>query len=96
MLYLGLGGIRMDMILKLAIIVLAGCLAGKLAKTARLSNVFGFLLAGVILGPSCLKLVSSQDLTSLSIVGDIAVAILAFKIGSEFVLKDMKKLGRPF
>ena len=96
MLYLGLGGIRMDMLLKLAIIVLAGCLAGKLAKAAKLSNVFGFLLAGVFLGPSGLKLVSGQDLTSLSIVGEIAVAILAFKIGSEFVLKDMNKLGRPF
>lgn len=86
----------MDMLLKLAIVVPVGCLAGRLAKTLKLSNIFGFLIAGIILGPSCSKLLSTQDLTSLSIIAEIAVAILAFKIGSEFVVRDMKKLGTSF
>ncbi|HBN96610.1 MAG TPA: cation:proton antiporter, partial [Firmicutes bacterium] len=86
----------MDMLLKLAIVVLVGCLAGRLAKTLKLSNVFGFVIAGIILGPSCLKLLSSQDLSSLGIIAEIAVAIVAFKIGSEFVVRDMKKLGKSF
>ncbi len=86
----------MDFLLKLAIVVLVGCLAGRLAKAVKLSNVFGFLIAGIILGPSCLKLISNQDLSSLTIIAEVAVAILAFKIGSEFVLKDLKKLGKNF
>lgn len=91
-----LGGIGMDVILKLAIIALAGCLAGKLAKTVKLSNIFGFLLVGLVLGPSCFNLISHQDLASLSIIGEIALSILFFKIGSEFVVRDMRKLGRSF
>jgi Kef-type K+ transport system membrane component KefB len=86
----------MDMLLKLAIVVLVGCLAGRLAKTFKLSNIFGFVIAGIVLGPSCLKLLTNQDLPFLKIVVEIAVAILAFKIGSEFVVRDMKKLGAPF
>lgn len=86
----------MDFLLKLAIVVLVGCLAGRLAKAVKLSNVFGFLIAGIILGPSCLKLISNQDLSSLTIIAEVAVAILAFKIGSEFVLNDLKKLGKNF
>lgn len=86
----------MDMLLKLAIIVLAGCLAGKLARAVGLSNVFGFVIAGIILGPSCFDFLSSQDLTSLNFVVELAVAILAFKIGSEFVVRDIKKLGTSF
>jgi len=86
----------MDMLLKLSIVVLIGCFAGKLAKTLKLSNIFGFVIAGIILGPSCLSLLSNQDLSSLSIITEIAVAIVAFKIGSEFVLKDMKRLGKTF
>lgn len=86
----------MDLLLKLAIVVSVGCLAGKLAKTIRLSNIFGFVIAGLILGPSCLKLLSEQNVASLAIISEVTVAILAFKIGSEFVLRDMRKLGNSF
>ena len=96
MLYLGLGGICMEMLLKLAIVVLIGCLAGRVAKTFRLSNVFGFIIAGMLIGPSCLKLLTNNDLTLLTMVVEITVAILAFKIGSEFVIRDMRKLGTSF
>lgn len=96
MLYLALGGICMEMLLKLAIVLLVGCLAGRLAKTFRLSNIFGFVIAGMLIGPSCLQLLSNNDLTLLTMVVEVAVAILAFKIGSEFVIRDMRKLGTSF
>lgn len=86
----------MDMLLKLAIVVFAGYLGGHLAKFVKLSNIFGFVMAGFLLGPSCLKLLSNYDLTSLTILLEMTVAILAFKVGSEFVVRDMRKLGKPF
>ncbi len=86
----------MDMLLKLAIVIFGGYLAGRLAKIAKLSNIFGYVIAGIILGPSCLKLLSNQNLTSLTIISEMAVAILAFKVGSEFVVRDMRKLGKSF
>lgn len=86
----------MDMLLKLAIVVLVGCIAGRIAKTFKWSNIFGFVIAGIILGPSGVKLLSNQDLNAMTIIVEMAVAILAFKVGSEFVVRDMKKLGSSF
>lgn len=90
------GGMGVDLLFKLAIVILLGCLVGKLAKTFRLSNTFGYLIAGLLIGPSLLKLINPQDLASFSLLDEVALAIVAFKIGSEFVLKDIKKLGQSF
>lgn len=86
----------MDMLLKLAIVIFVGYLAGRLAKVAKLSNIFGFVIAGIIVGPSCLRLLTDYDLASLTFITEMAVAILAFKVGSEFVVRDMRKLGKSF
>ena len=58
--------------------------------------MFGYLLVGIALGPSLLRVVSSQDLSALAIVGQVALAIVSFKIGSEFVFKDVRALGKSF
>ena len=86
----------MDLLLKVALITVLGCLAGRLAKSLRLSEMFGYLLVGIALGPSLLRVVSSQDLSALAIVGQVALAIVSFKIGSEFVFKDVRALGKSF
>lgn len=65
-----------------------------MAKKLTLPSVSGYIIAGLILGPSFINLVSSQDLESLSFITDIALAAIAFSIGSEFLLSDMKKVGK--
>lgn len=84
----------MDLFLKLSIIILVGVLGGWVAKKLTLPSVSGYIIAGLILGPSFINLVSSQDLESLSFITDIALAAIAFSIGSEFLLSDMKKVGK--
>lgn len=80
------------MLFKLAVVLVLGCLAGKLAKALKLANVFGYLLAGLLLGP-LFRLVTESDLASFTIVAEIALAVVAFRIGSEFVLNDLKIVG---
>ena len=84
----------MDLFLKLSIIILVGVLGGRVAKKLTLPSVSGYIIAGLILGPSFINLVSSQDLESLSFITDIALAAIAFSIGSEFLLSDMKIVGK--
>jgi len=84
----------LDLFLKLSIIILVGVLGGRVAKKLTLPSVSGYIIAGLILGPSFINLVSSQDLESLSFITDIALAAIAFSIGSEFLLSDMKKVGK--
>ena len=84
----------MDLFLKLSIIILVGIMGGRVAKKLTLPSVSGYIIAGLILGPSFINLVSSQDLESLGFITDIALAAIAFSIGSEFLLSDMKKVGK--
>src|SRR5690554_3569280 len=87
------GGMCMDVLLKLGIVLLVGLVGAKVARIFKLPNVSGYLVAGLFLGPSFFKLISSQDVETLAVISEFALAIIAFSIGSEFVLEDMKKLG---
>lgn len=83
----------MDILLKISIVLCAGIVGGKIAGIFKLPNVSGYLVAGLLLGPSFINLVSAADSESFSIISEFALAIIAFSIGSEFVLKDIKKMG---
>ncbi|HCW03480.1 MAG TPA: cation:proton antiporter, partial [Clostridium sp.] len=84
----------MDIILKISIVLAVGFLGGKLAGLVKLPNVSGYLVLGLLLGPSFFNLVSSSDAQSLEIISELALAFIAFSIGSEFVIKDMKEYGK--
>lgn len=60
----------------------------------KLPNVSGYLIIGLLLGPSFFNLVSASDAQSLEIISELALAFIAFSIGSEFVLKDLKQYGK--
>ena len=84
---------ELDLFFKLSIIILVGLLGGRVAQKLALPSVSGYIVAGLILGPSFIDLVSRQDLSSLSFITDIALAAIAFSIGNEFLISDMKKVG---
>lgn len=84
----------MDLLFKICIVLLVGIIGGKVAGIFKLPNVSGYLVAGLFLGPSFFKFISPGDIDTFSIISELALAMIAFSIGSEFVLKDMKNLGK--
>ena len=50
----------------LALILLVGLICGKLTNIVKLPNVTGYLIGGLILGPSILNIVPAEAVTSLS------------------------------
>ena len=84
----------MDVLLKLGIVLLVGLLGGKIARFFKLPNVSGYLVFGLLLGPSFVKLISASDIEAFTVISELALGIIAFSIGSEFVVKEMKKLGK--
>lgn len=84
----------MDLLLKISIVLLVGAIGGRVARIFKLPNVSGYLIAGLFLGPSFFKFVSSQDIETFSVINELALAFIAFSIGSEFIVKDMRKLGK--
>lgn len=91
----------MLLIFKLVVVLIVGFIGGIIARKLKLPNVSGYLVLGLILGPS-LGLIfkgyegflSSSDLNSLKFINDIALAFIAFSIGSEFNFKALKKSGK--
>lgn len=84
----------MDIIFKLGILVIASVIGGRLANKFKLPSVSGYIIAGLIVGPSVLNLIQESDVGSLGIINDMALGAIAFTIGSEFLLKDLAKAGK--
>ena len=83
----------MDVLFKLGIVVFVGLLGGRLASHLKLPNVSGYIIAGLLIGPSFINLIKSGEAGQFDIINELALAAIAFSIGSEFLLKDLKKTG---
>lgn len=84
----------MNLLFKICVVLVVGAIGGKIAQYFKLPNVSGYLVAGLFLGPSFTKYISGADIESFSVISELALAIIAFSIGSEFIIKDMLKLGK--
>lgn len=87
----------LDILIKLGIALAIGILGGKLAKLVKLPSVSGYLIAGLFVGPAILgdyAVLNNAELSSLTFISELALAFIAFSIGSEFVLSDLKKSGK--
>lgn len=84
----------MNLLFKISIILLAGALGGKAARLVKLPNVSGYLVAGLLIGSSFFNYISADDIATLNIISELALAMIAFSIGNEFILKDMLKYGK--
>ena len=81
------------MFIQCSIIFITGLIFSKLAKMVKLPAVTGYLVGGLLLGPFVLNFVTIESVDTLAIFSDIALAFIAFNIGSEFKLSYFKKVG---
>lgn len=86
----------MDLLFKLGIVIFVGLIGGRVADCLKLPNVSGYIVAGLLIGPSFLNLIKSGEAAQFDIINEVALAAIAFSIGSEFLLKDLKKQVRMF
>lgn len=77
----------------LALMLFSGLILGRVVKFLKLPNVTGYLLAGLLIGPSFFKLLSADMVEELELISEIALAFIAFSIGSEFKVSYLKKVG---
>lgn len=81
-------GALLDLLVLLGVAMLLGALAERLRQSA----ILGYLLAGSLLGPGVLDVVSSRGL--VDVIAELGVALLLFSIGLEFSWPRLKALGR--
>lgn len=73
--------------------MIAGLLLTRVVKLVKLPNVTGYLIAGLLIGPYCFKLISAEALETLDVITVAALGFIAFSIGSEFKLAHLKAIG---
>ena len=82
--------------------LLAGLLMTRAFKKFKLPSVTAYLIAGVLIGPYCIGALHIGDLGfssmeavgALSIFSQVALGFIAFSIGNEFRLEELKHIGR--
>ena len=92
----------METLLTLAVALMAGLLLTRLIKRWRLPAVTAYLVAGVLIGPNCLGLLGIRglgfptfdDVEQFGLISDVALGFIAFAIGNEFRLAQLRKTGK--
>ena len=80
-------------IISVALMLFSGFAMTRLTKLARLPNVTGYILAGILIGPYVLNLVPQRIIDGTDFLSDIALAFIAFSTGEFFKLPVLKKSG---
>ena len=91
-----------ELLLALSLSLLAGLLLSRFAKIAKLPAVTAYLIAGILIGPYVLgKLgvkgvgfTSIHDVEKFALISEVALGFIAFSIGNEFRLSQLKKIGK--
>ena len=84
----------MNELTSLGLILLFALLVGHIVKYARIPEVTGYLLAGMIAGPSVLGWVSHDNLQALHVFSEVGLGLILFSIGAVFEFSRMRLVGR--
>lgn len=76
-------------LVSVAIIMLSTKVLGDLTKKVSMPQVVGALIAGVLVGPSCLGLIAETDFIAYS--AEIGVILLMFSAGMDTDINEIKK-----
>ena len=92
----------MQILIQLSFSLVGGLLMSRLAKRLNLPAVTAYLITGLLLGPYCLGGLNllelgfntPQEVSSLDMISQVALGFIAFTIGNEFRLEQLKHMGR--
>ena len=92
----------MALLLSLSFAILAGLAVSRFTKKLKLPHVTGYLIAGILIGPFCLGALgipgigfnTLAQVKELSLLSDLTLGFIAFAIGNEFRLSQIKAIGK--
>lgn len=91
-----------ELFISLALAMIGGLLMSRVAKKFNLPAVTAYLVAGLLLGPYCIGALHISGLgfntlgqvESVSAISQAAMGFIAFTIGNEFRLSQLKSMGK--
>jgi len=92
----------METLICLAVAVMGGLFLSRLTKLLNMPAVTAYLVAGLLLGPFCLGALgisglgfnSLEQAESMGVITQTALGFIAFAIGNEFRLTQLKHMGK--
>ena len=89
-------------LLSVSVALLAGLLMTRVFKPLKLPSVTAYLIAGVLVGPYCLGqlgvgglgFTDHASMADLALISEVALGFIAFSIGNEFRLDELKHTGK--
>ena len=93
---------EINALLVIAVALFAGLMLSRVAKLMKLPAVTAYLVAGILIGPYCLGALgisglgftSIAEVKSYSFISNVALGFIAFSIGNEFRLAQLKSTGK--
>src|SRR5690625_188926 len=83
------------MLNSIAFITLSGIVVHFLCKKLNIPSLVGFILVGILLGPSVFNLLDSDLLNISADIRQIVLIVILTRAGLYLDLKDLRKVGRP-
>jgi Kef-type K+ transport system membrane component KefB len=77
----------------LGIAIMFGLFAGKIFHKIKIPKVTGYMIVGLLIGPSIVGLIPKVMITNLSVINDIALGLILFAIGNEIEWFQLKRIG---
>jgi Kef-type K+ transport system membrane component KefB len=91
---LGAGSSSAHSLLTFGFLILAAYTSGEVAVSFRMPRIVGYLVAGVLFGPSALDIVNVEATHELAPVSSLAIALIAFLAGAELRWSELRERGR--
>jgi Kef-type K+ transport system membrane component KefB len=83
-----------NIVLALGVMIVAGLLGSLVLRRVGLPSVTGYILVGVLIGPSVGRLIPIEVVRSLDSLTSIALGVVAYLIGGSLRLDTLKGMGR--
>jgi Kef-type K+ transport system membrane component KefB len=80
----------------LGFLLLAGFVLGKIGNNIGLPGITGYLLAGMVLGPSCFGILDRKSVADLQLINSFALTLIALTAGGEVNLRRLYERLRSF
>ena len=82
-----------NLVLALGLILTAGLFGSRLLRRLRLPAVTGYIIMGLLLGPSVGGVIPAETVAQLDILTSITLAVVAYLIGGSLRLDSLRGLG---
>ncbi len=86
-------GLHIPVLTIVGLMTFSGLFMGKLSKLVKLPSIIGFMLVGVLLGPSLFGLINESLQQRLGFITEVALGFVAVSIGLELKMRTLRQQG---